>query len=488
VSGIVVIVYLTLKRQERLHEKITQRTKDLEQEFRQRLSVEDDLDKSQAALLDASRRAHIGIWECDVMTDEFYWSDELFHIIDETPFTFTPTIESFLTIIHPEDIPVYLQFRRTAIYEKKSGEFEIRIIKPKGGIVFCWITINPKLNPAGELTTLWGIAQDITVIKEAERQLMDTNRILQMVNLCDQIIVRETDERILLEKVCQTMANLGEYRCILVAEQAASDDQDFVTLFTQYSDPVILSDPDILINKYTRPLIHKAIYEKAESIWFREEQKTATGRKAPLRNLPYSFMATLPIQLSDTTSGVLAIFDARPPFIGDEEISHLHQLADDLSIGIQSIRRKESYAHALEALRVSENKFAKAFHTSPDSIAITRLKDGTYIDVNEGFVTNSGYSREEIIGKKLDDINVWSRLSDRDHIVKELKKNGVISNYEADFVAKDGHTRTGLFSARLIEIEGEVDLLSITRDISDGFEFPDHICQSIGRANPRFYI
>ena len=51
-----------------------------------------------------------------------------------------------------------------------------------------------------------------------------------------------------------------------------------------------------------------------------------------------------------------------------------------------------------EALRESEEKFSKAFRFSPDAIAITTIKDGRFIEVNDSYPRLTGYSREEVIG------------------------------------------------------------------------------------------
>ncbi len=50
---------------------------------------------------------------------------------------------------------------------------------------------------------------------------------------------------------------------------------------------------------------------------------------------------------------------------------------------------------AVDALKISEHKFSKAFRYTPDSITIFRLDDGTVVDVNEGFEQITGYSRKK---------------------------------------------------------------------------------------------
>ncbi|GAB4482549.1 MAG: hypothetical protein Kow0088_25500 [Anaerolineales bacterium] len=117
-------------------------------------------------------------------------------------------------------------------------------------------------------------------------------------------------------------------------------------------------------------------------------------------------------------------------------------------------------------LKLSEEKFAKAFLTSPDSININRLSDGLYLDINEGFTRIMGYTREDVLGRTSLELNIWVDPEDRARLVAGLREKGYVNNLEALFRAKDGRIHTGLMSARVINIGGETCILSITRDIS----------------------
>jgi two-component system, cell cycle sensor histidine kinase and response regulator CckA len=126
------------------------------------------------------------------------------------------------------------------------------------------------------------------------------------------------------------------------------------------------------------------------------------------------------------------------------------------------------YKHSMEqALRASEEKFSKAFRTSPDSININRARDGLFLDINDGFTALTGYSREEVTGKTSLEINIWADLDRRNALLDGLRSKGEVRNLEADFRLKDGSVKTGLMSATIIELEGELCILSIARDISD---------------------
>jgi PAS domain S-box-containing protein len=115
----------------------------------------------------------------------------------------------------------------------------------------------------------------------------------------------------------------------------------------------------------------------------------------------------------------------------------------------------------------SEEKFRKAFLTSPDSVNINRLSDGLYVSINEGFTKILGYTEEEIIGKSSLEMNIWADPEERKEMVTGLKEKGRIENFEAAFRHKNGSVVYGLMSASLMEIEGIPHILNVTKDISE---------------------
>ncbi|MEM9538717.1 MAG: diguanylate cyclase [Cyanobacteria bacterium P01_E01_bin.42] len=118
-------------------------------------------------------------------------------------------------------------------------------------------------------------------------------------------------------------------------------------------------------------------------------------------------------------------------------------------------------------LRLSEEKFAKAFRSNPNAITMTRLNDGRHIDVNEAFCQVTEYSREEVIGHTAVDLGLWVEPDLRTQLFKHLTMYGVIRNYEFQFRTKSGALRTALLSAEIITIHGQECLLSLSNDITD---------------------
>jgi PAS domain S-box-containing protein len=124
---------------------------------------------------------------------------------------------------------------------------------------------------------------------------------------------------------------------------------------------------------------------------------------------------------------------------------------------------------AEEKFRSSEEKFHKIFMTTPDCIAITRLKDGLFIDVNKTYEDMVGWKREDVIGTTSTDPrhNFWVDLSARELMVEDLKADRDILNREFEFWRSDGSVRTGIYSARPISIDGEECLIFILQDVTE---------------------
>lgn len=124
---------------------------------------------------------------------------------------------------------------------------------------------------------------------------------------------------------------------------------------------------------------------------------------------------------------------------------------------------------AEEALKQSEEKFSKAFMTSPDALTITRLSDGIIVDINNGTVKMFGYSREEVIGHTpfSGTINSWVNIEDRNRIIATLNATGEVNGFEAPLRHRDGSILFGIIYSRIIKMRGKDYMLSIVRDITE---------------------
>jgi PAS domain S-box-containing protein len=120
-----------------------------------------------------------------------------------------------------------------------------------------------------------------------------------------------------------------------------------------------------------------------------------------------------------------------------------------------------------EILRLSEEKFSKAFKASPAWIVISSLEEGRYIEVNDAFLKSTGFSRDEVVGQSALKLNIWYDPRDRVRLISELKEKGSARNKEVKLRKKSGELLDILLSAEVVEIAGEKCMLSASLDITE---------------------
>ena len=114
-----------------------------------------------------------------------------------------------------------------------------------------------------------------------------------------------------------------------------------------------------------------------------------------------------------------------------------------------------------------KEKLKVIFNTSPDAKLITRMLDGSFLDVNKGFIQMTGYSREEILTQSSLSLEVWESSQERELFLKELNENLEIENKEFVFRRKNGSNFVGLLSSRIITTDGDKQIVSVIHDITN---------------------
>lgn len=131
---------------------------------------------------------------------------------------------------------------------------------------------------------------------------------------------------------------------------------------------------------------------------------------------------------------------------------------------VQDITEREAMERALSR---SEAKFRLAFEETPDAVSIARLRDGVYLEINQGFTDITGYLPDDILGNTSAEIGLWVNPEERSEAFAILQEKGRISNFVAEICCKDGNTKVCASSASRITLDEEPCILSISRDITD---------------------
>lgn len=121
---------------------------------------------------------------------------------------------------------------------------------------------------------------------------------------------------------------------------------------------------------------------------------------------------------------------------------------------------------AERAIKISEEKFSKAFNTSAIMMTISTMEEGRYIDVNDAFLTTTGLKRNKVIGHTAKEIGIFKEIDVRDKLKNIIVKVGKIVDQEIQIKNTEGDLLTCLFSAEVINIQGVQCLLVVMSDIT----------------------
>jgi PAS domain S-box-containing protein len=309
-------------------------------------------------------------------------------------------------MIHPGDVDAFKASLSVAVANLTPWRWEGRIITPSGKLKWIQGASQLERQPNGDL--LWeGLVMDITTRKQAEAQLR----------------ISEMRYKAILDAIPDLMFRInrdGEY--LDLKDDAAN---------------VVLSREEI-IGKNLRDLL------PSDVVIIAQEAIAKTLSSHDLQICEYQLPS--PLGMRD--------YEARLVVSGSDEV---------LAIVRDITERKQAEA----CLQSLAQKFSKAFRCSPNSITISTLNEGRYVEVNDSFVRLSGYERDEAVGRTVFELNRWVNRRDRLKLLQELQAKGFVRNWEVEFRTKSGVKMTALLSAEIIDLDGTSCILAVTNDITE---------------------
>lgn len=303
--------------------------------------------------------------------------------------------------------------------------------------------------------------RDLTEQKEAENEIKRKNRIqsaqLKLINDASGLTSNELLQHFLDEAERLTNSSIGFYHFL-------KEKKDDIKLSLQgWSSNTIKNGCGLKPNQLHYSVAQAGIWcecvEKGKTVIHNDYNALENKKGFPEGHVPVVRELVVPVFRENKIVAVLGVGN-KPVDYNSADAEAVETLAE---LSWETIVRKK----VEEQIKTSEEKFRLAFLTSPDAINLNRLDDGLYLETNKGFLELLGYTREEVIGRSSLELNIWKNSEDRKRLISLLKKDGIVANFEAEFLTKSGFVKLGVMSARTISIENENIILSITRDITE---------------------
>ncbi len=154
--------------------------------------------------------------------------------------------------------------------------------------------------------------------------------------------------------------------------------------------------------------------------------------------------------------------------VADRSIVILKSLTHLINTVTSELNERSAELEAAnQALRLSEDKFSKAFCCNPVPMSITIINEERYVEVNDAWLEYTGFQRNEVIGNTSIEISRWAIPEERNLMNKQIQEHGRIRNLEVKFNTKYGELRTVILSAEKIDMDGEPHLLLVSNDITE---------------------
>ena len=352
-----------------------------------------------------------GVWTSSQVLDEIFGIDEQYE----------RNVDSWTALIHPDDrAEMAAYFADEVIGRNNAFDKEYRILRQTDGAER-WVHGKGKLvfDAQGRPIRMHGVIKDITERKRSEIQL------------------RESEERYRTTfEMSVDAVNINR-----LSDGVYVDCNKSFLNITGYDRQEVVGQSSLQLNIWA---------DRNDRLKLTE----ALRANAVCSNLEAQFSKKDGTLLWGLMSASLIDFDGVPCVLSvTRDISEI-KAAD------------QRLAKAAEALRVSEARYRTVFQTSADSVTITHLDSGQYVDVNQAFLDTTGFDRGEVINHTVLEINVWADPRDRKNFAELLRQQLHCQSLETRFRKKNGEIFSGLVSAAVIELDGVPCIVSFMRDIS----------------------
>lgn len=363
--------------------------------------------------------------------------------------------KNFREFVHPDDIELSVKNLKHLF----TGEIEQyrqirRYLHKQGHYVWADINVSVVNDSDGKPEYLINHLQDITEQVRSERLQEAQRKILEQ-------IVSGVEQQEILNNLClmfEVMAPPGARASVLLLNP--HDQKLYVGAAPNLKEQVIEAFEGFMTGE-CKASCGTAAY-RGEKVIVEDVSSSDLWKDFKdfaLENQILACWSTPFFSEAGEVLGTFAISLPKPNSPNENDIEQLETAGYLASIIVERARGEE-------ALRNSEEKFSKAFRSNPASMTLTRIEDGTFLEVNDVFEELTGYSSKEAIGQSSLGLNIYVQPDQRAELVNKLKNETVVKDFEMDIKTSQGEIKHILFSAEIIKIGEEQLMLGNQVDIT----------------------
>jgi len=425
------------------------------------------LSKTKADLSEAQRIAHVGSWSRDIVNGVLTWSDEHYRLFGLNPREITPSFDTFLDFVHPDDRQRVRQAVDTALYESKPYSIDFRIVRRNGEVRILHSQAEITFDEINKPIAITGTAQDVTDIRQAQAVLRRE---------------RDTLECSVKTHESKLLKSNESLRKEIVGREQESEER-FRQLTENIREVFWMTDPDKHKMLYISPAYEKVWGRKCESI-YQSSRDWIEAIHADDRER---------VRKSATTKQITGEYDEQYRVIRpDGSIRWIRDRAFPVRNYLGKVYRiagiAEDITDTMQAkllLQQSEESYHNVFEFSNDALFIIDPETHGFLNVNENAARRLGYSRKELLRLTLEDIHRPEADKRTTGIIHELEKTGG-AIFEHIHRRKDGMEIPVEISAKVVTYNGRKAFQSSVRDISKRRKAEEELKQSEQRYRATF--
>ena len=110
--------------------------------------------------------------------------------------------------------------------------------------------------------------------------------------------------------------------------------------------------------------------------------------------------------------------------------------------------------------------YAQVFNLVPDTLTLTRIADGKFVQVNQNWEALTGFTREETIGHTSAELGLWVEPTQRARLIETFKRDGAVRDFDVTFRHKQGHLYYLKVAVSLFQFDGETYMLGAFQDVT----------------------